>query len=227
MTHDTDTTRRDVLRRSGLAVAAVGGVSLSTTTAAADSGASGVLGNGFAPERDFGAFVRGFVQRYRGGYGPPDDVEDMASRARNEFAANEDLWVSYGNYLLDEADVDADGDATVAVDFEITRRRWPLGTQRTPTVIEVEAGDRFEAVSWELTEADDPDFSVTVTNVAAESASDELSKFRREWIGESEDDHEQPADEYLNELAGQYWDGIRFGDPELSVVEVLLGEVDV
>ena len=226
MTRD-NTTRRQFIKVTGTSAAAVGGLGTIATASAETNTEGGVLGPGFAPEFELQAFVGGFMQRYRTVGGPPDDVEDMAARARNEFGNNEDLWLSYGNWLLDEAEVNADGDATVAVDFEITRRRWPINTQRTPTVIEVEADDRFEAVSWELGEAEDPDFEVTVANVAAESAADELSKFRREWIGENEDDHEHPSDEHLNELAGQYWDGISFGDSERSVIEVLLGEVDV
>lgn len=235
MKSDTNTTRRRFIQASGVALTGLGGAGLATTTTSAETepnGPDGILADGLEDSFDRSAFARGYMSRYDGGYGPPDTLESIADNARNEFDANDELWVDYGNWLLETADVVALGTAEIGVTFDIGRGRWPLSDpEPIETTIHAEyddTDDEFTALEWRAEPADDPTYEFTLENRAAENAYSELQSFRREFIDETGDgDHELPPTEYLNELAGRYYDVVRLGADERSVIELLLGEVDV
>ncbi|EMA45238.1 hypothetical protein [Halobiforma nitratireducens] len=225
--------RRDALRYGAIAVGTVtGGASFATGTAVADDNPQGVLADGFDGDRDRIAFLRGFTNTYSGGYGAPDALESLVDDARNEFNANTELWIDYGNWLIDtHEEVVPLGSGTVAVEFDLTRGRWPL---RNPdpiaTTIDAEyddESDEFTALEWRVDKPDDPDFEVRLENRAAENAADELQSYRRDFIAEDDEDHAVPDSEYLSALAGEYAAGIMLGNETRSVLEVLLGEVDL
>jgi len=227
-----DPHRRQFLRRSGAALTAIGSVGLASTTATAETGQQGILAESFPADvqPDYRAFFGGYISRYASITGPPEEIEALATDARNEFNANSELWVSYGNWLLEEADVTASGDTVVAVEFALTRGRWPTADDTRQTAIDVgynDTTDEFESLEWRDEEADEPDFQIRLENRAAENAADELSEFRRQWIGDEEDDHELPDDEYINSMAGKYADTIGFGSDSETVLELFFGEVNV
>lgn len=220
-----DPERRQFLQRTAGATLTVVGASTFLATSASASGPQGVLADGLTVEPDYRAFMGGYLDRYRSNLGVPEGVETLADRARNEFNANAQAWVDYGNYLLDEADVVGSGDATVGVTFEIGRTRWPTRDESVATTIDVGVdGDQFDSLEWHADEPDDPDFEVTLSGPATENAADELSEFRREFI---DDGHQVPDDEYLNTVAGKYAGSIGLGSDTKSVLEVLLGDVNV
>lgn len=235
MTDETQTRRayrrRTVLRVSGATLTAIGGGSLAATTGSATDDdtapGQGIFGPGFEPEPDLTVALQGFFARYRGGYGPPTSVETLAERARNEFAANERLWTDYGNWVLDEHDVSSLGETTIGVTFALTRSGWPTRDESIDTTIDVAVeDDRVTGVDWRPDDPDDPDYEITIGNDAARYAYDELRQFRERFIDADGDDHQLPDDEYLNRLAGRYWDFVSFGPDSKSVLELLLGEVD-
>jgi len=226
-------TRRQLLQRTGgVALATVGTTGLATTSASAQTDSQGILADGITgdTESDFPAFMGGYLSRFAGVTGPPETVDALATDARNEFNANADLWVSYGNYLLEEMDVTGSGDSIVGVTFKLTRGRWPTRDDSRETAIDVgydDATDQFTSLEWRDEEPDDPDFELTLENLAAENAADELSEFRTEWIGDDESEHEIPSDEYLNTMAGKYASSIGFGPESKGVLELFFGEVDI
>ena len=238
MTHNTNTntsnttTRRRVLRGVATAgsVAIVGAGASSSATA---STGGGIFADGFDAERDIWAFIRGMRSRYgaTGGW-PSASLDDYVDRAVNEFRANEAAWIDYGDWLASEHGFSPAGDTVVGVEFEFRRRRAFTEADVVETVVEADFdtdADRFERVIWNVESAEDADYTVRLVDRAVEQASDELSRFRREWIGDtSEDDpdHELPDDEYVNEVAGRYAPDIYFGDDSQHVLELLLGEFD-
>jgi len=232
MTHDPQT-RRQVLRRSGAALAAAGGVGLAATNASAQTGDSqSILMDGLAGdvEPDYEAFADGFLSQLTSITGPPEDIDALATDAKNEFNANAQDWISYGNWLLDEAGVDATGDTVVGVEFRLTRGRWPTRDSTRQTAVDVtydEDAEEFTGLEWTDDDPDDPDFQVQLKNRAAENAADELATFRRKWIGDDDSDHEQPDDAYLSRMYGKYTNSIGFGERSQSVIELLLGEVQL
>lgn len=220
------------MRTSGATLTALGGAGMVATTASADPDPSaGILADGFEDAFDGRAFARGFASRYGGRYGSPDPLERLATNARNEFDANSDQWVAYGNWLLEEQNVRALGGGEIGVTFKITRGRWPFSNpDPVETAIHVgydDAQDAFDSLEWVDEPAEDPIYEFTVSNRAAEYAHAELIDYRETWIGDDADDHEVPDAEYVNELAGKYWDAISMGEDERSVIELLLGEVEV
>lgn len=226
-------TRRQVLRRSGAALAAAGGVGLAATNASAQtSDNESILTDGLAGdvEPDYQAFVDGLLSQFTSVTGPPEDINALATDAKNEFNANTDRWIDYGNWLLDENDVEATGDTIVSVEFRLTRGRWPTRDSSRQTAIDVdydEDAEKFTGLEWTDDDPDDPDFQVQLKNQAAENAADELATFRRKWIGDDETDHKLPDDAYLSHMSGQYANSIGFGERSQSVIELLLGEVEL
>ena len=223
--------RRTVLRRGAVTAVATVGVTGATTTASASESTGSVLTDAFGDaEFDAVSFIRGYVSRYGGGYGSPPDVEDLATDARNEFNANADRWIDYGNWLLSEHDLSASGDTTASVEFSISRWRWPTRDESVETSIIVgydDATDEFTDLEWLAEPADDPDFEIAIEDSAAENAGDELSGFRRDYIGVGDEGHELPENEYLNKIAGKYSGSVGLGSDAQSVLELLLGEVSV
>ncbi|MFP8891834.1 hypothetical protein ACLI4U_18990 (plasmid) [Natrialbaceae archaeon A-CW2] len=225
MTTET-TTRRQYMRRSGAALTTVGVAGLAQSASAETNSRQGILADGVGEGGDLFAFVRGFASKYRDSFGPPDQLETLSDRARNEFNANSQAWVDYGNWLITEQDVEPLGGATVAVDWELTRGRWPTGHGDLETHIDVgfdDDNDRFTSIEWHDESVDEPDYYVTLRNHAAESAADELSEFRREYI---EDEKSVPDVEYVSRLAGRYADGIALGEDSSNVVGLFIGGDD-
>lgn len=230
--HTTTITRRQAIRAGGAALVAT--VPTATTVSAdADPGglSRGILADGF-DDVEFSTlgFIRGRSRGYSGGIGPQTPAETLADRMRNEFNANSDAWIRYGNWLLEETETTALGSATVAVDVSLSRRRWFFRAESVPTAIHVKYDDdaeEFVDLDWADGEPADPDYQVEVMDDAAENAADELQQFRRMWIDEDGDDHEIPDGEYLSRLAGRYGSFISLGARERSVLELLVGEVDL
>ena len=217
-------TRRQLLRTAGTTLTATGTVGLvATTSTSASTNGQGVLADGFEGS-DLLSFARGYSSRYQY-YGPPEPVDTLADRARNEFNANADAWLEYGTWLVDEADVTPLGSADVGVEFAVTRWRWFTSSESVETTVRVEYDDdaeEFTDLEWSAGESRDADYRVRIEDHAAESAADELQTFRRKFIG---DDHELPSSKYLSEVAGRYKGTIRFDAETTSVLELLIGEV--
>ncbi|QCW05317.1 hypothetical protein FGF80_18450 (plasmid) [Natrinema pallidum] len=148
---------------------------------------------------------------------------------RNEFTANEGHWINYSNWLLENhTDIDPLGTTTLQIDV-IDPSLIGEG-ERVETTLEADYDDTtrtFTSVDWRRETPENPDYIVGITKRHARLATDDLMEFRREYIDESGDgNHELPDDEYLNELAGRYWDGLRLGPDSKGVLEVLVGEVN-
>lgn len=225
---DTSTTRRQLLRTSGAALTAVGTAGLASTTASAqsDGDSQGILADGFEVEPDRSAFLKGYVAGIADRFSGYDDPATLADRMRNEFNANTDAWLRYGNWLLEEADVTAAGSATVGVDIGISRIPFNEPEDVVETHINAEYDDgaeEFVDLEWLDSAVDEPDFQVGLRNQAAQNGADDLSEFRRRYIGKSEADHEIPDDKYLNDLAGKYSSTLRIGEDSQTVLNVLLG----
>lgn len=229
---NTPTRRRFIA--GATAVATAGVIGATATTPAAASSPNGILADGFeSGDPSHFAFARGFVSAYSSSVlWPSHDLDDYVDRAVNEFRANEAAWIDYGDWLASEHDFEPAGETVVAVDWRFTRGRWPTLDDHVETVVEAEydsSAERFDRVRWEIDTADDADYSITLQNRAVEHAADELSQFRREWIGDPHDDepnHALPSDEYVSEMAGRYLSSVRFGDDGEHVLEILLGEFD-
>ncbi|QCC57195.1 hypothetical protein [Natrinema thermotolerans] len=225
MTHDPH--RRQILRRTGAALAALGSAGLATTTtASAQTETQGVLADGFDPEPDLRAFLGGMID----GISLPKSRERatvLADQIRNEFNANSGHWIAYGNWLIDEYDVQAAGDTTVAVTVQVSRMLGDDETAATTIDVGYDTGrDEFTSLEWRFEAAENPDYEATIMDAAAENGSDELAEFRRKFIDTSGDgDHQLPSDAYLNHHAGRYADAIDLGNDGQTVFELLLGEV--
>lgn len=223
-------TRRQFLART----AATGAVVIGATGLASAEGTNdfpGIFGHQMEVEREWRAFLRGWFTGART-INTPSTTVTLADRARNEFVANQDAWISYGNWLIDEHGGVPTEEAVIGLDFAITQTGSLLSLQtgRTETAIyatlDSDAGE-VESIEWVLEAPDSPDYHVTLENDAAQGAADELQSYRREWIDMDGDDHALPTDEYLNELAGEYWTNLRLGADSKSIVQVILGEVSV
>lgn len=222
------------MRRTGAALTAVGGAGLATTNVSAqtDNG-GGILADGIAADvqPDYSAFVDGAVSRFTSTVGPPKNATTLATAARNEFNANSDRWVSYGNWLLDKNDLEGSGDSVVGVEFRITWTRWPMSGSSRRTTIDVgydDSAEQFTSLEWRDEPAEDPDFEMRLENKAAENAATELSTFRRKWIAESDSEsHTFPSDSYLNRIGGKYSNDVFLGSDSKSVLELFFGEVNV
>lgn len=233
MTPDSDPqTRRRFLRMSGAALTAVGTVGLATTSASAqtsDSPPQGLLAGGLDTEGgSVWALLRGFRSARQSSLASTPSLENLADGMRNEFVANEQHWLNYGNWLISEYDdIEPLGTTTLQVDvFEPSIRGE---AERVETVIETNYDDTTEtltAIDWRAEEPDDPDYQVGIEDSHARLADDDLMTFRRQYIDESgEGNHEIPDGEYVEELKGRYWDGLTFGPESKGVIEILVGEV--
>ncbi|APX98672.1 hypothetical protein BB347_17715 (plasmid) [Natronorubrum daqingense] len=148
---------------------------------------------------------------------------------RNEFEANTDAWISYGNWLIDEFD-DVQPAGTVTVQVDILQTKRLDDDDRVETVLEAEFDENqheYTDLSWTVDEPDDPDYTIAIRNSAALNASDDLLEYRRSYIDESgdADNHELPDEEYVSTLAGKYAPGLIFGEEEHSVLELLVGDI--
>lgn len=232
--HTQRQTRRQFVASVGAAAGTVGVAAVGVARPAAASDPDefgGVFGADFDVELDTWALIRGYLRRL-GSIGRPPNVETLADRTRNEFDSNSEAWLSYGNWLLDEHGSSPVTEATVAVDFRLTRRHWPTANDHTETTLDVRldsAGETVDELAWTDDAPEDADYHIELRNDAAIAAADELQRFRRLWIADDEesddDDHELPSDEYLSELAGRHAPNLVLGDSEQSVLEILLGEV--
>lgn len=232
-TNDRQYDRRTVLKRGGLYVGAVGaGVSFAPAKPARADDApvqleNGVLADGFEGG-DRMAFIGGMLRSALDRRRRPPQASILADRLRNEFNANSEMWLSYGNWLLDEHDVTVLGDTTVGVDVAVTSRVFDDDIVETSLEVGFDdSEERFEELAWIDDGPDDPEYQIRIEDYAAASGEIELYEFRQEFIGEDVDDHELPDEEYLSRLAGKYRSSIRFGDRERSVLELLLGEVSL
>lgn len=225
----TDMTRREAIRAGATVGAVLVAGPAAVGSASASDGFGGVFGSELHGEASWWATLQGFTSRLTSRGSPPETVT-LADRARNEFTANEAAWVSYGNWLLDEHGGEPVEDAVIDVSFHIRRRRWLFERRETHTTLAVDFdtdAETVESITWDDGAPDDPDHEVELVDYAATQAADELQTFRREWIDDDGDDHELPDGEYLSELAGKYWSLVGTDSELHSVVEVLLGEVDV
>lgn len=233
MTHNTNKTTRRRILRSIATAGSIGVVGIGTTQTATASSNGGIFADGFEADRDLRAFFSGVRLRYSstGGW-PSASLDDYVDRAVNEFRANEAAWIDYGDWLASEHGFSPAGDTVVAVEFEFRRRRAFTDADVVETVVEADFDtdvDRFERVLWNVERADDPDYTVRLVDRAVEQASDELSRFRRKWIGdlnEDDPDHKLPDNAYVNEVAGRYTPDIYLNEDSQHVLELLLGEFD-
>lgn len=228
-THDTDryTRRKFITHSAAVAASTVAATGLASAQTATDFG--GVFGHEIEVEPDRWEVFQGFISRFDGFSAPPD-AETLSERARNEFVANEEAWLSYGNWILEEYDADPVESATIAIDFTLTRRTWPTmsGSTRTGLHVTFDSDAQLvERIDWRQEEPDDPDYEVELTNKAAEEAADELQRFRGLWIDEHDGDHELPTDEYFSRMGGRYFSAVSFGQESRNIIDVLLGEVQI
>ncbi|WP_247005182.1 hypothetical protein [Halosolutus gelatinilyticus] len=213
-----------------MALTAIGASGFAATSAAAESSSlpQGILADGLDVEGgDFWAFFRGFRSARQIPFSRKPSIENVADSIRNEFTANEEHWIAYGNWLIDKYDVEPLGTTTVQVDvIEVNRLS---DDEHVPTTIQSEYDETTEqltAIAWEIGEAEDPDYQVGIEDKHARLATEDLQEFRRRYIDESGDgEHELPDGEYVEELKGRYWDGLRFGEDSQTVIELLVGEV--
>ncbi|USZ73794.1 hypothetical protein NGM15_18480 (plasmid) [Natronosalvus halobius] len=186
----------------------------------------GILADGVAEGGDNWAFFSGMMSSAFGTIGRREDPERLAGAMQNEFNANADAWVSYGNWLTDEYDVQPIGAANINVTVAQTRRVLPDPFEPYETHIEVGYDDEtetFDHLEWHDGEVDDADYHLEIRNQAAESAPDELLEFRQTFIGEDGEGHELPDQEYISELQGKYFNYLRFGEDAEHVLQLLLG----
>ena len=243
--------RRRVIVTGATAVAA--SVPLVGSTVSADDGSGGepidqqgILADGVGDADDIIALFRGYSSRLSSGLTSPAPASTLADRMRNEFNANADHWLGYGNWLLDEQGVSPLGSATVGVDVAITRSRWPLrSSERVRTAIDVEfdADHRaYTGLEWRRFEtgedgdgdsgeddAPDPedfDYFVEIRNLAAERGADELQSFRHRFIDENGSDHALPDSTYVSTIAGRHAMDLFFGSESKHVLQLLLGDPD-
>lgn len=225
------TTRREHLQRTAGAALTVSGASVlaSTTASAQTDSQQGILADGVGESGHFWAFIQGKIDGY-GLAGTPETAETLADRMRNEFNANSEAWLEYGNWLVAEHDVSPMGDTIVGVDVAITRSRWISRDESVATTIDVGYDtdtEQFTRLEWRLGEPDEPDYEAMVKNKAAENGADELAEFRREFIDTTgEGNHAIPSTEYVSHHVGKYSSAIELGEDGNSVLELLLGEVE-
>jgi hypothetical protein len=226
---NTTATRRAFI--VGVGTAAVPAAASMPVAAEHNPPPQGIFGDGVTAS-DFSAFFSGIGSGYSSGFSAPESAETLAERAINEFEANEAAWIDYGDWAAQEHDLTPLGDATIAVDFAITRGRWPTRNNHVATTLDTQFdtdSNTYTSVDWRLEEADSPDYEAVLKNQAAENAADELTNFRREFIGDpdaDDPDHQLPSDEYISKMTGRYWSAIRVGEDTEHVLQLLLGEFD-
>ncbi len=224
MTLDTQT-RRQYCRRAGATLTALGGAGLATTTASAQTQTEGgILADGVG-EGDVWAFLQGRLSMPTR---VTNDAATLADRLRNEFNANADAWIAYGNWLIDEHGVEPLGSTTVAVDVAVTD--WFDEPDIVATTIDAAydtEADEFTGLEWRLGSPESPDYEATIKDEAAANGADELAEFRRKFIDAEDGDHEIPPSEYVSEHLGRYSGVIELGPDGHTALELLLGEVEV
>ncbi|WP_440767503.1 hypothetical protein [Natronorubrum sp. DTA7] len=231
-TDDQTHSRRRILRASGATVATVSTAGLATTASADENdpeseATKGILADGLEVEGgDTRAFFSGLLSSFS--IGRSTEVDKLADEIRNEFRANTEAWISYGNWVIDTYDnVEPAGSVTVQVD--VVQSPWYSDKEeRVATTIEATFDDEnyeYTGLEWHLGKPDNPDYTVEVRNSAAEDANDDLLEYRRKHIDEHGDDHQLPDEEYVSKMAGKYSPRLVFGDDSESVLNVLIGDI--
>jgi len=229
MISDDPQSRRRFLRTSGVALATAG---LATTPASAqtetNSPPQGLLANGLTVEGgNKWAFTEALMASLMPSASPTPSAKTLAGRMRNEFTANSDDWVDYGNWLISEHDmIEPLGTVTLGLDVKVGRY-WPNEDERVQTTVEAvydEDAEEFTDVGWWIETPDDPDYRVQIQDKAARDAADELQEFRRRFIAEEEGEtHTLPDKTYVSRLAGKYAPHVRWGEDSKHILELLLG----
>ncbi|ADB63914.1 hypothetical protein Htur_5026 (plasmid) [Haloterrigena turkmenica DSM 5511] len=227
MTQKSQTRRQYLQRTGGAALTVTGASALATTSASAQSDSQqGILADGVGEGGNFRAFLEGKLSGVSVG-GPSESAEVYADRMRNEFNANSEHWINYGNWLIDEYDVQAAGDTVVGVDVQVSK--FLRGDDVVSTTVDVgydSETDQLTSLEWRLGAPEEPDYEVVLIDDAAENGADELADLRREFIDTSgEGDHSVPSEEYVSRHVGQYSSFIDLGNDGQTVFEMLLGEV--
>lgn len=220
-------TRRSLLRAGAATACATIGVSTTTTASAETSSMRGIIANGLGAEGgDHLAFAEGILA---GAFTiRTEDAPTLADRMRNEFQANREAWIRYGNWLLDEFDnIEPAGNVTVGVNVIVTN--WVAEDEIVPTTINAEYDEEAEEIidlEWIEGEPEDPDYTLPIKNSSAEFAPDDLQSFRREHIGYDESDHALPDEKYVSRYAGKYIAASRLDDETTHALGVLVGDLE-
>lgn len=227
-----DPSRRQFGQRvAGAVLTATGLAGLSTTASADDDPPRGLFADGLDLETDGPdqwAFLRGWFDSAR--TRSTRDAGTNADHIRSEFRGDSELWLAYGNWLLEEFDdIQPLGTATVQIDVVDTSFRGDV-TDRVELALRGEYDDaagQYDTLEMDYLESIDaePDFQVQIADSDAEMAADELQRYRREHIDPDGDDHGLPDAEQASELAGRYYSALDFGPDSRPIVDVLLGEV--
>lgn len=221
------------MRKTGAACVTIGTSGMVATTASAESGSSppqGLLADGIGIEGgDRQAFLFGWLGSLTTRATSP--AVTVADRMRNEFNANADHWLAYGNWLIEEFD-DVQPLGTVTLGVDVVMTTWIGDDDRVETILEATYDDEEEAytdLEWRvLDDEDDPDYSVRIEDKNAQNAADELQWYRREFIDtEDHEDHDLPDEEQASKLAGRYASLISPTDEDSrAVLELLLGKME-
>lgn len=212
------------------------GVTLATagtglaTTVSAQSGDSepkqGILANGLDVEGgDNRAFINGLFASFTD-VSSTSSAETLADRLANEFNANSEAWLSYGNWLVAEYDsVEPMGTVSLGVDVIVSHRLEDDET--VPTVIEAQYDDgteSYDLLEWRIEDPESPDYQVGLKDTAAKHGADDLQSFRRKFIDEDGEHHEIPDNKYVSELAGFYSSSMLWGDESKHILQLLIGD---
>lgn len=225
-------TRRRFLRTSAATATAIGATGLASSSATAQTSSSppqGLLANGLNIEdADRMAFMSGFVSSLTPSMSPTPSAKTLADRMRNEFTANSEHWVDYGNWLINEHDnIEPLGTVTLGVEVVVSRY-WPNPDERVETMVKAEYDDQageYTNLGWWIETPDNPDYQVEIRDKAARNAADELQEFRRKFIGDKDgESHKLPTESYVSELSGKYATYLRFGEDSKHIMELLVGE---
>lgn len=221
-------TRRRFLRTSGVALATAGLATTASAQTETNSPPQGLLANGLSVDAGDGwAFGKALAGSYLSSVSPTPSAKTLADRMRNEFEANANDWVAYGNWLISEYDeVEPLGTVTLGLDVKVSRY-WPNEDEIVETTIIAEYDDsaeEFTDVGWWIETPDDPDYQVQIQDEAAKAAADELQEFRRKFIAEEDgESHTLPDETYVSRLAGKYARHTRWGEDSKHILELLLG----
>jgi len=228
MTPDDPQTRRRFLRTSGVALATAGLATTAGAQSQTNSPPQGLLANGLTVEGgNEWAFSKALMNSLLPSVSRTPSAKTLADRMRNEFTANSDDWVAYGNWLISEHDaVEPLGTVTLGLDVKVSRY-WPTEDERVQTTVRAvydDSAEEFTDVGWWIETPDDPDYQVQIQDKAARDAADELQEFRRKFIAEDADEsHTLPDKTYVSKLAGKYAPHLRWGEDSKHILELLLG----
>ncbi|WP_245800697.1 hypothetical protein [Natrinema saccharevitans] len=235
----SDSHRRQFLQRAGgVALTATGASAFATTASAqsdtdteTESPPQGILANGVAGGGiDQSVFMTSFLGSMLPATSPTPAAKTLADRMRNEFTANSDHWVDYGNWLISTRDdVEPLGTVTLGLDVVVSRFMW-VEDERVETTIRAEYDDKagqYTDLGWWIETPENPDYQAEIRDKAARNAADELQEFRRKFIDtEDGDDHRIPDKQYRSDIAGRYASYLRFGPDSKHILELLVGEID-